>query len=166
MLDLPRESFVFIDETWVTTNMTRLYGRAVRGRRLVDAVPHGHWKTTTFIAGLRCSGLVAPFVIDGPVNREVFELYVEKILVPELKPGDIVVMDNLSSHKGLAVRAMIRAAGAKLIYLPPYSPDLNPIEKAFAKLKAGLPQSRQAHRRRPLGYHRRPHRHLLRKRMR
>jgi transposase len=130
------------------------------------SVPYGHRKTTTLIAGLRCSGMVAPFVIDGPVNREVFELYVEKIFIPELKPGDIVVMDNLSSHKGSAVRAMIQAAGAKLIYLPPYSPDFNPIEKALAKLKAGL---RQAARRTvdpPLGHHRRPDGHPLRKRMR
>ena len=118
--------------------MARLRGRAPRGQRLRMGVPYGHWKTTTFIAGLRCSGMVAPFVIDGPVNREIFELYVEKILAPELTCGDIVVMDNLSSHKGPAVRAMIQATGAKLMYLPPYSPDFNPIEKAFAKLKAGL----------------------------
>ena len=137
-LDLDPYRSVFIDETWASTNMARLRGRAPRGQRLRMSVPHGHWKTTTFIAGLRCSGMVAPFVIDGPVNREVFELYVEKILVPELAPGDIVVMDNLSSHKGPAVRAMIQAVGAELMYLPPYSPDFNPIEKAFAKLKAGL----------------------------
>ena len=137
-LDLDPYRLVFIDETWASTNMARLRGRAPRGQRLRMSVPHGHWKTTTFIAGLRCSGMVAPFVIDGPVNREVFELYVEKILVPELAPGDIVVMDNLSSHKGPAVRAMIQAVGAELMYLPPYSPDFNPIEKAFAKLKAGL----------------------------
>jgi DDE superfamily endonuclease len=111
--------------------MARRYGRAPRGQRLRMSVRHGHWKTTTFIAGLRNTGMVAPFVIDGPVNREVFELYVENVFVPELEPGDIVVMDNLSSHKGPAVRAMIRAAGARLLYLPPYSPDFNPIEKAF-----------------------------------
>ncbi len=102
------------------------------------SVPFGHWKTTTFIAGLRTTGMVAPFVIDCPVNREVFETYVEQVLVPELHPGDIVVMDNLSSHKGPAVRAIIEAADAQLLYLPPYSPDFNPIENAFAKLKAGL----------------------------
>jgi transposase len=99
--------------------------------------PH-HWKTTTFVAGLRLNGVAAPFVLDGPINRTAFETYVEKVLVPELKPGDIVVMDNLSSHKGPAVGAMIAAAGASLLYLPPYSPDFNPIEKAFSKLKAHL----------------------------
>ena len=123
-LDLDPDRLVFIDETWASTNMARLRGRAPRGQRLRMGVPYGHWKTTTFIAGLRCSGMVAPFVIDGPVNREIFELYVEKILAPELTCGDIVVMDNLSSHKGPAVRAMIQATGAKLMYLPPYSPDV------------------------------------------
>jgi len=101
-------------------------------------VPHSHWKTTTFVAGLRLSGIVAPFVLDGAINRIAFETYVEKVLVPELKPGDIVVMDNLSSHKGPQVKAMIEAVGASLLYLPPYSPDFNPIENAFAKLKALL----------------------------
>ena len=101
-------------------------------------VPHGHWKTTTFIAGLRLSGMVAPFVIDGPINRHAFETYVERVLVPELRAGDVVVMDNLSSHKGPRTRELIEAAGASLLYLPPYSPDFNPIEKAFAKLKALL----------------------------
>jgi transposase len=101
-------------------------------------VPHGHWKTTTFVAGLRTSGLVAPFVLDGPINRHAFEVYVEKVLVPELRPGDLVVMDNLSSHKGLRVRTLIEKAGGTLLYLPPYSPDFNPIENAFAKLKALL----------------------------
>jgi transposase/transglutaminase-like putative cysteine protease len=134
---------VFIDETWASTNMARRYGRAPRGRRLRMSVPHRHCKTITFIAGLRNTGMVAPFVIDGPANREFFELYVEKVLVPELEPGDIVVMDNPSSHKGPAVRAMIRAAGARLLYLPPYSPDFNPIEKAFAKLKAALRKAAQ-----------------------
>ena len=129
---------MFIDETWASTNMARRYGRAVRGQRLRVGVPHGHWKTTTFVAGLRRSGLVAPFVLDGPINREAFETYVARVLVPELRAGDVVVMDNLSSHKGPSVRAMIEAAGAKLLYLPPYSPDFNPIENAFAKLKALL----------------------------
>ena len=101
-------------------------------------VPHGHWKTTTFVAGLRASGLVAPFVIHGPINREAFETYVARVLVPELRPGDVVIMDNLSSHKGRKVRAMIEETGARLRYLPPYSPDFNPIENAFAKLKALL----------------------------
>ena len=118
--------------------MARRYGRAPRGRRLRVGVPHGHWKTTTFVAGLRTNGLVAPFVLDGPINRHAFEVYIEKVLVPELRPGDVVVMDNLSSHKGPRVRALIEAAGATLLYLPPYSPDFNPIENAFAKLKALL----------------------------
>ena len=95
------------------------------------SVPHGHWKTTTFVAGLRSAGMVAPFVIDGPINREAFETYVEKVLVPELAPGDVVVMDNLSSHKGPRVRLLIETAGANLLYLPPYSPDFNPIEKVW-----------------------------------
>ena len=129
---------VFIDETWTKTNMTRLYGRAARGQRLVQAVPHGHWNTTTFISGLRQGGLVAPCVVDGAVNGELFLAYVEQILVPELKPGDTVIMDNLSSHKVVGVRKAIEAVGGHLLYLPPYSPDLNPIEMAFAKLKALL----------------------------
>jgi transposase len=123
--------------------MARRYGRAPRGQRLRVGVPHGHWKTTTFVAGLRASGIVAPFVLDGPINRNAFETYVEKVLVPELRPDDIVVMDNLSSHKGPRVRAMIEAAGASLLYLPPYSPDFNPIENAFAKLKALLRKAAQ-----------------------
>ena len=118
--------------------MARRHGRAPKGRRLRVGVPHGHWKTTTFVAGLRTDGIVAPFVLDGPINRLAFETYVAKVLVPELRAGDIVVMDNLSSHKGPAVHAMIEAAGASLLYLPPYSPDFNPIENAFAKLKAHL----------------------------
>ncbi len=129
---------MFIDETWASTNMARLRGRAPRGERLRAAIPHGHWKTTTFVAGLRLCGLVAPMVLDGPINRDAFMAYVRQVLVPELSPGDIVVMDNLSSHKGPAVREAIEAAGAKLLYLPPYSPDFNPIENAFAKLKALL----------------------------
>jgi transposase len=137
-LDFDPARLVFIDETWASTNMARRYGRAPRGQRLRASVPHGHWKTTTFVAGLRLTGLVAPFVLDGPINRDAFEVYVEKVLVPELRPGDVVVMDNLSSHKGPRVRALIEAAGATLLYLPPYSPDFNPIENAFAKLKALL----------------------------
>jgi transposase len=111
---------------------------APRGERLRASVPHGHWKTTTFVAGLRLSGMVAPMVLDGPINGLAFQAYVDQVLVPELREGDIVVMDNLGSHKGAGVRAAIEAAGAKLLYLPPYSPDLNPIENAFAKLKALL----------------------------
>jgi transposase len=142
-LDLDPARLVFIDETWASTNMARRYGRAPRGRRLRIGVPHGHWKTTTFVAGLRTSGLVAPFVLDGPINRDAFEIYVEKVLVPELRPGDLVIMDNLSSHKGPRVRALIEEAGGTLLYLPPYSPDFNPIENAFAKLKALLRKAAQ-----------------------
>jgi len=129
---------IFIDETWTKTNMVRLYGWAPVGHRLVDAVPHGHWKTSTFIAGLRQDGLVAPCVFNGAINGESFLAYVEQVLVPTLTSGDTVVMDNLSSHKVAGVRKAIEAAGARLLYLPPYSPDLNPIEQAFAKLKALL----------------------------
>ena len=129
---------MFIDETWASTNMARLRGRAPKGERLRAAVPHGHWKTTTFLAGLRLSGMIAPLVLDGPINAATFFAYVEQILVPELSPGDVVVMDNLGSHKGSAVRQAIETAGATLLFLPPYSPDFNPIENAFAKLKALL----------------------------
>jgi transposase len=132
------ERLVFIDETWATTNMTRICGRAKKGERLLAPVPHGHWKTTTFIGALRCDGLTAPMVVDGPVNGDIFRAYVEQVLVPTLKPGDIVVMDNLQSHKVEGVRTAIEAVGAELRYLPPYSPDLNPIEQAFAKLKTLL----------------------------
>ena len=118
--------------------MARLRGRALKGERLRAGIPHGHWKTTTFVAGLRLTGMVAPMVLDGPINRDAFLTYVNQVLVPELTPGDIVVMDNLSSHKGAGAREAIEAAGATLLYLPPYSPDFNPIENAFAKLKALL----------------------------
>lgn len=118
--------------------MTRLRGRSPRGRRLVAAVPHGHWKTSTFVAGLRCDGLTAPLVIDGAMNGETFLAYITQFLAPTLSSGDIVVMDNLPSHKVAGVREAIEAAGATLLYLPPYSPDLNPIEQAFAKLKSML----------------------------
>ena len=119
MFDLPPNRFVFIDETWVTTNMTRLSGRALQGQRLVDAVPHGHWKTTTFIAALRTTGLTAPMVIDGAINGDLFCAYVEQILVRELREGDIVVLDNLSSHKRQEARAAIEAVGARIVFLPP-----------------------------------------------
>ena len=115
--------------------MTRLYGWAPRGRRLVDKVPHGHWKTSTFLAALRCDRVEAPCLFDGPINGERFLAYVTKFLIPALKPDDIVVADNLGSHKGKAVRNAIRSAGARLLFLPKYSPDLNPIEQVFAKLK-------------------------------
>lgn len=129
---------VFIDETWAKTNMTRSHGRAPIGQRLVAKVPHGRWRTLTFLAALRSDRIDAPCVIDGPINGESFLAYVEQVLVPALKPGDIVIIDNLGSHKGKAVRRAIRAAGAKLFFLPPYSPDLNPIEQVFAKLKTLL----------------------------
>jgi transposase len=129
---------VFIDETWAKTNMTRTHGRARRGERLVAKVPHGRWRTLTFLAALRSDRIDAPCVIDGPINGESFLAYVAQVLVPALRPGDIVIIDNLGSHKGKAVRHAIRAAGAKLFFLPPYSPDLNPIEQVFAKLKTLL----------------------------
>lgn len=129
---------VFIDETWVKTNMTPLRGRCRRGQRLVAKAPHGHWRTLTFLAALRADGIEAPCVFDGPINGAKFLAYVEQCLVPTLRPGDVVVMDNLGSHKSAAVRKAIRDAGAHLLFLPPYSPDLNPIEQLFAKLKALL----------------------------
>jgi transposase len=129
---------VFIDETWAKTNMTRTHGRSRRGERLVAKVPHGRWHTLTFLAALRSDRIDAPCVIDGPINGESFRAYVEQMLIPTLKQGDIVIIDNLGSHKGKAVRRAIRAAGAKLFFLPPYSPDLNPIEQVFAKLKTLL----------------------------
>ncbi|MGB0904136.1 MAG: IS630 family transposase, partial [Mangrovicoccus sp.] len=126
---------VFIDETWVKTNMAPLRGWGPRGERLPGAAPFGHWNTSTFIAALRHDRIDAPWVFDGPVNGDIFRTYVERVLVPTLKPGDILVMDNLGSHKSQAVRQAIRAVGAHLLFLPPYSPDLNPIEQAFSKLK-------------------------------
>jgi transposase len=118
--------------------MTRLYGRAPRNQRVVDAVPHGHWKTSTFIGALRCDGLTAPGLFDGAINGDAFLAYVEQVLVPTLRKGDVVIMDKLGSHKVKGVREAIEAAGASLMFIPPYSPDLNPIEQAFAKLKALL----------------------------
>ncbi len=129
---------VFIDETWAKTNMIRSHGWCARGKPLNAKAPHGHWRTMTFIAALRCDRIDAPFVLDGPVNGEWFTAYVREVLAPTLGPGDIVVMDNLGSHKGKAVRQALRAAGARLFFLPPYSPDLNPIEQVFAKLKTLL----------------------------
>jgi len=129
---------VFIDETGTSTNMARLRGRSPRGHRLIGKVPYGHWKTTTFVAGLRVGALTAPCVIDGPMDGLTFSAYVEQILAPTLVPGDVVVMDNLPAHKVQGVREIIAAAGATLRYLPPYSPDFNPIEQLFAKLKALL----------------------------
>jgi transposase len=129
---------VFIDETWARTDMTRLHGWARRGERLIAKVPHGKWKTTTFLAALRHDCIEAPCLFQGPINGERFLAYVEQALVPTLKPGDVVVLDNLGSHKGKPVRQAIRKAGAHLIFLPKYSPDLNPIEQVFAKLKTLL----------------------------
>jgi transposase/DNA-binding CsgD family transcriptional regulator len=126
---------VFIDETWTKTNMEPLRGWAPRGERLMAKVPHGHWRTMTFVAALRHDRIAAPWLIDGPIDGQGFRTYVEKALAPTLKPGDVVIMDNLGSHKGEAVRQAIRSAGAKLVFLPKYSPDLNPIEQVFAKLK-------------------------------
>jgi transposase len=126
---------VFIDETWAKTNMTRARGYAPRGERLVGAAPHGHWNTTTFVGALTTRGFIAPMVVDGAVNGAVFRAYVEQVLVPELRRGDVVVMDNLGSHAAAGVRRAVEGAGCRLLYLPPYSPDLNPIENAFSKLK-------------------------------
>jgi transposase len=130
----PRQ-VVFIDETWAKTNMTRTYGRAPLGSRLIEKTPSGRWQTTTFLGALRAEGFVAPLTVDGAINGPIFRAWVEQHLAPTLRPGDIVVMDNLSSHKVAGVRQVIEAAGAELRYLPPYSPDLNPIELAFSKLK-------------------------------
>jgi transposase len=135
---LEPERLVFIDETGVDTKMARRFGRSPRGERCRASVPHGHWKTTTFTAGLRLNGLTAPLVLDGPMDGECFLAYVEQVLVPSLALGDVVIMDNLPAHRVNGVKAAIECAGAKLLYLPPYSPDFNPIEKSFAKLKALL----------------------------
>ena len=129
---------MFLDETWATTAMSRRYGWAPRGQRALDSVPAGHWKTSTFVCALRADGLAAPLVLDGAINGRAFLAYVRQFLAPALRPGDMLVMDNLSSHKVQGVRETVEAAGASLLYLPPYSPDLNPIELVFAKLKALL----------------------------
>jgi transposase len=134
---------VFIDETWVKTNMSPLRGWSTRGERLVAHAPYGHWKTMTFIAALRHDRVEAPWVLNGPINGEAFQAYVETQLVKTLKPGDIVVLDNLGSHKGAMVRNIVKAAGARLFFLPPYSPDLNPIEQLFAKLKHWMRRAAQ-----------------------
>jgi len=132
------KKLVFIDETFTKTNMTRLRGRSKRGTRLIDKVPHGHWKTSTFIAALRHNRLTAPFTIDGAVNGKIFLAYIRRVLLPTLRKGDVVAMDNLGSHKIPGVREAIEEAGATLVYIPPYSPDLNPIEMVFSKIKAVL----------------------------
>jgi transposase len=132
---LDPHKLVFLDETWAKTNMTRPRGRAFRGARLVCHAPFGHWKTTTFLAGLRLGGLTAPLVIDGAVNGTVFVSYVRQHLVPTLSAGDVPIMDNLNSHKVAGVREAVESVGARVLYLPPYSPDLNPIELVFSKFK-------------------------------
>jgi transposase len=137
------EHLVFLDETWAKTNMTRLRGRSPLGQRLVARVPHGHWKTTTFLAALRGSGLTAPLVVDGAINGPIFLGYVQQQLIPTLRAGDMVVMDNLSAHKVDGVKVAIEAARATVMYLPPYSPDLNPIETVFAKFKTLLRKAEQ-----------------------
>lgn len=134
----PIGDLVFLDETGANTKMIRRYGWGPRSSRVISDVPHGHWKTTTFLAALRSSGFTAPLVVDGPMNGDVFLAYIQQQLVPSLKPGDLVIMDNLSSHKRVGVREAIESVGAQLMYLPPYSPDLNPIELAFSKLKTLL----------------------------
>lgn len=136
--ELDPRRLVFVDETGASTKMARAYGRSPRGERCVASIPHGHWNTTTFVGGLRLSGFTAPMALDGAINSPAFLAWVEQILAPTLKPGDIVAMDNLPAHKPAAVRAAIEATGAELRYLPPYSPDLNPIEMAFSKFKAVL----------------------------
>jgi len=136
--DLDPERLVFVDETGASTKMSRRHGRALRGERLRMSVPHGHWKTTTFVGALRLTGITAPMVLDGAMTAAWFLAYVEQVLAPTLQSGDVVIMDNLPAHKGAAVRRAIEATGAELRLLPPYSPDFNPIENAFAKLKALL----------------------------
>jgi transposase len=138
--ELDPEKLVFIDETGASTKMARLYGRSERGERCRAAIPHGHWKTTTFVGALRLEGMTAPMVLDGAMHGAAFLAYVEQVLVPTLVPGDVVVMDNLPAHKPAAVRRAIEGAGAELRFLPPYSPDFNPIEMAFSKFKAFLKQ--------------------------
>ena len=132
---LEADRLVFVDETWIKTDMAPLRGWAEKGKRLKGFAPHGRWRTMTFLAGLRTDGLSAPYVFDGPINGSCFQAWVEQLLVPTLRPGDIVILDNLGSHKGKAVRHAIRNAGARLWFLPAYSPDLNPIEQTFAKIK-------------------------------
>lgn len=146
--ELPAGKLVFIDETWTKTNMTRTHGRCPRGQRLIAKVPHGRWRTTTLIAAMRCGGIFAPMVVDGPVNAEVFAAYTQQCLAPALRPGEIVMMDNLSSHKGPIIAATIADHQASLDFLPKYSPDLNPIEPALGQIKAYL---RKAARRTPEG---------------
>ena len=143
MPGLDPDRLVFVDETWASTAMARARGRRASGVRLTMPVPHGHWKTTTLVLALRADGLTAPTVVDGAINGELFEAYARQQLAPTLRPGDVVVMDNLAVHKRAGVRAVIEGAAARLEYLPPYSPDLNPIEPVFAKLKALLRKAQE-----------------------
>lgn len=136
--ELAARRLIFIDETWAKTNMTRLRGRSPVGQRLIAKTPHGHWKTTTLIAALDAQGICCSTVVDGAVNADVFQAFVQQVLLPTLQTGDVVVMDNLSSHKRLKTRALIESAGAEVLFLPPYSPDFNPIENIFAKVKQQL----------------------------
>ncbi len=145
---------VFIDETWAKTNMTRTHGRCPRGQKLHAKVPHGHWKTLTFIAALRAGQVTAPCVLDGPINSRSFTAYVEQFLVPTLRPGDVVILDNLGSHKAKPARDAIRKAGAKMLFLPPYSPDLNPIEQVFAQTQGHAAQGRRKNHRGNMEAHR------------
>jgi hypothetical protein len=158
-------SFVFLDETSAATNMVRRHGWGPKGERLVDATPHGHWKTTTFVAGLRSTGIIAPLVLDGPMTGDVFLAYVRQFLAPALSPGDVVVMDNLSAHKVVGVQHAIAAAGASILYLPPYSPDLNPIEQMFGPAESAPPQGGCPNPGGALDYHRHPARCLQPSRM-
>jgi DDE superfamily endonuclease len=146
--------FVFLDETGATTNMVRRYGRCLRGERLVDATPWGHWRTTTFVAGLRASGVIAPLVLDGPMTGEVFRAYVEQMLAPSLEPGDVVVLDNLAAHQVAGVAEAIRAVGASLLYLPPHSPGPEPHRAALRQAQGAPPDSGCCNLRGPLGHHR------------
>ena len=168
--DLIPERLVFIDETWASTNMARLRGRAPKGERLRTGIPHGHWRTTTFVAGLRLTGMVAPMVLDGPINGLTFQAYVDQVLVPELRPGDTVIMDNLGSHKGRSVRAAIEAAGAMLLYLPPYSPDFQSDRECVLQAQGAAAEGSRAHSRCLVGHHRRPdpgnHRNRMRQLLR
>lgn len=136
--DLDPDKVVFLDETWAKTNMTRTYGRSFQGTRLIESAPHGRWETTTFLGAIRSTGFIAPLCVEGAINGDLFRGWVERHLAPELRPGDIVVMDHLSSHKVKGVAEAIEAAGAEVRYLPPYSPHLNPIELAFSKFKQRL----------------------------
>ena len=162
---MPAGSLVFIDETWASTNMTPTRGRSRRGRRCFGYTPFGHWKTTTFVCALRQTGLAAPLVLDGPINGQAFLAWVQQFLAPELQAGDVVVMDNLASHKVAGVRKAIEAAGASVRYLPPYSPDLNPNKPGVCQTQGLAAHSAGAHRSSLVGHNRQPPQHLQLHRM-